>query len=103
MLIIFKDLYRQALHNVSRLVQTDKCKIYTERIALASSSNELHQILNTLSNRHPSRILPTIYPSADLPRTFIKHFTYKIEKLRASIASEHITSTLVTGTTAATF
>ena len=48
-------------------------------------------------------ILPTIYPSADLPSIFIKHFTNKAEKLRANIASEHVTSTLVTGTTAATF
>ena len=58
---------------------------------------------NTLSNRHPPKILPTIYPSADLPSIFIKHFTNKVEKLRANIASEHVASTLVTGTTAATF
>ena len=64
---------------------------------------ELHQIVNTLSNRHPPKILPTIYPSADLPSIFIKHFTNKVEKLRANIDSEHVTSTLVTGTTAATF
>ena len=37
------------------------------------------------------------------PSIFIKHFTNKVEKLRANIASEHVTSTLVTGTTAATF
>ena len=72
-------------------------------MALASSSKELHQIVNALSNRHPPKILPTIYPSADLPSIFIKHFTNKVEKLRPSIASEHITSTLVTWTTAATF
>ena len=102
-LIIFKDLYRQAKHKVSKLVHTAKCKFYTERIALASSSKELHQIVNTLSNRHPPKILPTIYPSADLPSIFIKHFTNKVEKLRANIASEHVTSTLVTGKTAATF
>ena len=78
-------------------------KFYTERIALASSSKELHQIVNTLSNRHPSKILPAIYPSADLPSIFIKHFTNKVQILRANIASEHVTSTLVTGTTAATF
>ena len=66
-LTIFKDLYRQARHKVSKLVHTAKCKIYTERIALASSSKELHQIVSTLSNRHPPKILPTIYPSADLP------------------------------------
>ena len=47
--------------------------------------------------------MPTIYPSADLPSIFIRHFTNKVEKLRANIASEHVTSTLVTGTTAATF
>ena len=102
-LTIFKDLYRQAKHKVSKLVHTAKCKHYTERIALASSSKELHQIVNTLSNKHPPKILPTIYPSADLPSIFIKLFTNKVEKLRASIASEHGTSTLSTGTTAATF
>ena len=102
-LTIFKDLYRQAKHKVSKLVHTAKCKFYTERIALASSSKELYQIVNTLSNRHPPKILPAIYPSADLPSIFIKHFTNKVEKLRANIAAEHVTSTLVTGTTAATF
>ena len=66
-------------------------------------SCELHQIVNALSNRHPPKILPTIYPSADLPSIFIKHFTNKVEKLRTNIASEHVTSTLVPGTTAATF
>ena len=83
-------------------MHTAKCKFYTERIALASSSKELHKIVNTLSNRHPPKILPTIYPSADLPNIFIKHPSNKVEKLRANIASEHVTSTLVTGTTAAT-
>ena len=100
---IFKDLYRQARHKVSRLVHTAKCKFYTERIALASSSKELHQIVNTFSNRHPPKILPTIYPSADIPSIFIKHFTNKVEKHRANIDSEHLTSTLVTGTTAASY
>ena len=102
-LTIFKDLYRQAKHKFSKLVHTAKFKFLTESIAMASSSKELHQIVNTLSNRHPSKILPTIYPSADLPSIFIKHFTNKVQKLRANIASEHVTSTLVTGTTAATF
>ena len=102
-LAVFKDLYRQAKHKVSKLVHTAKCIFYTEGIALASSSKELHQIVNTLSNRHSPRILPTIYPSADLPSIFIKHITNKVDKLRANIASEHVISTLVTGTTAATF
>ena len=102
-LTIFKDLYRQAKHKVSQLVHSAKCKFYTERITPASSSKELHQIVNILSNRHPPKILPTIYPSAELPSIFINHFTIKVEKLRANIASEHVTSTLVTGTTAATF
>ena len=53
--------------------------------------------------QHPPKILPTIYPSADLPSIFIKHLTNKVEKLRANIASKHVTSTHVTGTTAATF
>ena len=62
-LTIFKDLYRQAKHKFSRLVHADKCKFYTERIALASTSKELHQIVITLSNRHPPNILQTIYPN----------------------------------------
>ena len=103
MLTIFKDLYRQAKHKVSKRVHSAKCKFFTERIALASSSKELHQIVTILSNRHPPKILPTIYPSADLPSIFIKHFTNKVEKHRANIASVRVTSTLVTGTTAATF
>ena len=83
-------------------MHTAKCKFCTERIALASSSKELHQVVNTLSNTHPPNILPTIYPSADLPSIFIKHFTNKVEKLRANIASEHVTSTRVTVITTAT-
>ena len=50
-LTIFKDLHRQAKQKISKLVHTAKCKSYTEGIALASSSKELHQIVNTLSNR----------------------------------------------------
>ena len=102
-LTIFKDLYRQAKHKVSKLVHTAKCKFYKERIALASSSKELNQIISTLSNRHPPKILPTIYPSAKRPSIFIRHFTNNVEKHRYNIASKHVTSTLVTGTTAATF
>ena len=30
-LTIFKDLYRQAKHKVSRIVHSDKCKFYTEK------------------------------------------------------------------------
>ena len=66
-LAIFKDLYIQANHKASKCVHSAKCKFYTERIALASSSKVLHQIVNILSNRHPPKVLPTIYPSADLP------------------------------------
>ena len=88
-LTIFKDLYRQAKHIVSKLVHTAKCKFYTERIALASSSKDLHQIVNKLSNRHPSKILPTIYHSADHPDLFVKHTTNRVEKLRANITSSH--------------
>ena len=84
-------------------MHTAKCEFYAERIALASSSKELHQIVNALSNRHPPRILATIYPSADLPSIFIKHFTNNVDKNTANIASEHVTSTLVTGTTAVSF
>ena len=90
-LTIFKELCKQAKHKASKLVHTAKCNFCTERIALASSSKEQHQIVNALSNRHKPRILPTIYPSADLPSILIKHFTNKVEKLRANIASEHVT------------
>ena len=99
----FHELYRQAKHKVSRLVHSAKRKFYTERIALASFSNELHQIFIVLSNRHPPKILSTIYPSADLLIIFINHFTNKVKKLRANIASEHVTSIRVTKTTASTF
>ena len=74
----FQGLVQTANHKVWKLVHSAKCKFYTEGIALASSSNELHQIVNTLSNRHLPRILPTIYPSADLPSIFIKHITNKV-------------------------
>ena len=59
-LAIFKDLYKQAKHKAPKRVHTAKCKFYTEGIALAFSSNELHQIVHTLSNRHPPKILPSI-------------------------------------------
>ena len=98
----FTDMYRQARHKVSKLVHTAKCKFCTERIALASSSNELYQIVNTLSNRHPPKILPNIYPSADLSSLFISHFNDKVEKVRANIASEPVTSTLSLVTVATT-
>ena len=91
------------MYKVTKLVHTAKCLFYTERIALASSSKELHQIVNTFSNRHPPKILPTIYLSADLPSIFIRHLTNKVEKHRANIVSEHVTTTLVNGTTTATF
>ena len=42
-LTIFKDLYGQAKHKVLKLVHTAKYKFYTEGIALASSSKELHK------------------------------------------------------------
>ena len=99
----FQGLVQTGKAQGFKLVHSAKCKFYTERIALASSSKELHQIVNTLSNRHPPRILPTIYPSADLPSIFIKHFNNKVERHRATIACENVTSTLVTGTTAAIF
>ena len=99
----FTELCRQAKHKVTKLVHTAKCEYYNERIALASSSKELHQIVHKLSNRHPPKIWPTIYPSADLLSIFIKHITIKVEKLRSSIASEHVISLLVTGKTTATF
>ena len=65
----------------SKLVHTGKCQLYTEGIALTSSSKELYQIVNKLSNRHPPEALPTIYHSADLPSISIKHFTSKVGKL----------------------
>ena len=86
-LTIFKDLCKLAKHKVSKIVHAAKCQFYTEGIALASSSNVLPQIVNTLSNRYPPIILPAIYPSAELFSLFIKHFTNKVEKLRANIAS----------------
>ena len=70
---------------ISILVHTAKCEIYTERIALASSSKELHEIVSTLSNRHPRKTLPAIYPSADVSCLFIICHTNKADKIRDSI------------------
>ena len=96
-LTIFLDMYRHAKHKVSRLVHSARCKFYTEGIALASSSKEQHRIVNTLSNRYPPRIFPTTYPSADLPSIFIKHFTNKVEKLRATLLLNMLTQLLLLG------
>ena len=76
---IFKDMYRQTKHKVSKLGNTAKCQLYTERFALASPSKELHQIIITLSNRHPPKTLPTIYPSSYITSLFVKHFTNNVE------------------------
>ena len=56
-----------------------------------------------LSEKHPPKILPTIYPIADLPCHFIRHFANKIVMLRDNIASARVTSTPVTGTTTSNF
>ena len=102
---IFEDVYRQAKHKSTKLDHTAKFQSYTERRALASSSIELHQVVNAPSNRHPSNILPTIYPSAYFRSNYFRHFNNKVEKLRDNIASIPVTSTstFVTGTTIATF
>ena len=78
-------------------MHTAKCKFHTDRIALASSSKELHQIVNTLSNRHPTIILPTIYPSADLPSIFIKHFTNEVEKRELTLLLNMLPQHLLQG------
>ena len=91
-LSIFKDLYRQAKHKVSKLVHTAKCKFYTERIALASSSKEMHQIVNTFSHIQPTNILPNIYSDADLNSLFIRRFITKVEKFEDNIASQPVAS-----------
>ena len=90
---VFNELHRQADHKVSMLVHTCKCQFYTEITALSPSSIELHQIVNTLSNRHPTKILPTNYSSADLQNLFTRHIDNKAKKRRANIASEPATST----------
>ena len=77
-LTIFKNLYRQARHKVSILVHTAKCKFYTERIALVSSTNDLHQIVNALSNRHIPKYCQTftivltfpVFSSSTLPTMY---------------------------------
>ena len=81
------------------------CQFHTERIALVSSSKELHQIVNKLLNRYLLKIFSTIYPSADLPSLFIVHFNDEVENPRANIVSEPVTSnsTLVTGKITAAF
>ena len=61
-LTIFNDLHRQA-----NLMCTIKCNYYTEWMPLTSSSKELLQIVNILSNRHQHKILPTIYLVLTIP------------------------------------
>ena len=84
---------------------TAKIKINANSLALSTSSKELDQIVDTLPNRHPSKTLPTIYPSAELLSLFARHFSDTVVNIRESNAFEpvHITSILVNGTTAATF
>ena len=84
-------------------MHTAKYKLYVERIALASYSKEHNKIVNTLTNRHPPKILSTIYPSAALPSLFTKFFINNVEKLRANVVSEHVASVRVTGTASAIF
>ena len=91
------------MHKVSRHVHTANSRFYIDGIVLVSTSKKPHLAVDTLSNRHQPEILPTICPSADHPSLFIRNHTNKVEKLRANIASELVTSILVTGTTAATF
>ena len=76
----FQGLVQTGKAQGFNLVHTAKCQFCTDGITLASSSKELHQIVNTLSNRHPPKILPTIYLSADLPSIFIRHFTNNVKK-----------------------
>ena len=60
-LTIFKDLSRQAMHKVSKLVHIAKCQFYTEGIALASSNKELCKIdRNDLNNYRPASNLSCI-------------------------------------------
>ena len=84
-------------------MHTANRQFYTEKVTLSNSTKELQQISDALSNIHPSNMLPIIYHS--LPSPSIRHINNKVEKLRANIALERVTSisTLVTGITAATF
>ena len=95
-LTISWDFNRQEKHKVSSLVHTARYKFSTERIALSSFSKELHQIVNTLSNRHRLTILPTIYRSADVLSLFIRHFNNKVKKVTTNIASKTFISSLAT-------
>ena len=56
----------------------------------------------SLEEQHQPVSWATIYPSADFPSLFIRHSNNRVEKLRANIATEPVTSTLITGTTTAT-
>ena len=94
-LTIFIDLYRQAKRNVSKLVHTSICFLScTVRIALSSSCNKVRQVVNTLSNRHPLRILDIIYASADLLSLYIIHSNIIVREHGANLASEPVTSRL---------
>ena len=89
-------MYRKAKHMVSRLVNTSNRLFSTEKLAQASIYYELHQVVNSLANRHPPN-LPTIYPSSDLPNLFIRHNTNTVEKRRANIALDPVSQHLLIG------
>ena len=64
---------------------------------------EISQVMITKRNQQHNLSQLFFNPNADLPSIFIKHLANIVEKLRANIASKYVTSTLVTGTTTATF
>ena len=59
----------------------------------------MHQIINTLLDRHNPNILPYIYICADHPSLFIRQLNNNEETRRVNISSLPVasTSTLVTG------
>ena len=50
--LLYCRLIRQANYMVSKCVHTAKCQFYTARITQASSSEELRQVVNTLSTKN---------------------------------------------------
>ena len=60
---------------------------YPQRITLSSSRDGQHIVVDNIPN-----ILPTIYPSDDIPRPSALHIDHKIYKDRANVALEPVIS-----------
>ena len=87
---VHKELYKKAKHCVTRIVMKAKSLFYNCKISSASSTKELYSITNNLLAKTKSALLPTLFPSPDLPGLFSTFFCDKIIKLRLDLDSQPV-------------